>query len=115
MKLVLRHLLWMLISTFAVYALMGPRQGLSFGIGYFLLFGNLSILTLVWSIAIRKNLVALSFLIIVFKYAILAGAVYWILELPGIQVFWVFLGILNFVLVTTFLGIVLVKTDSAVA
>lgn len=69
------------------------QRGLSFGSGAGLVLINAAVLALFWSRVFQKKQIALSTGLIVFKYALLGAAIFWILSQPWSHPLWVGLGV----------------------
>lgn len=65
----------------------------SFGIGALIIMGNFILLGTGWKLVFRKKLIALSVLIIVFKYAILGVIIYHFVKQSWMQPFWFAVGV----------------------
>ena len=90
-----------------------PQAGLSCFLGSFIVSTSLVIMQICLSLMAKKKLVALVFLLIVIKYAILGTTVYVLLQQPWLHI-WGFSAGVGVVVVTAFIG-ALMKLDSAEA
>jgi hypothetical protein len=81
------------------------QMGASLFIGGALMMLNFALLAWTWQMIGRKKLVALSLLIIVSKYTILAVVLYSILSLPWVQPLGFLVGISIFVFAAVLLGL----------
>lgn len=72
----------------------GPQHGAtSFAVGSLIVTGNFILLGSGWKLVFRKKLIALSVLIIVFKYAILGVIIYHFVKQSWMQPFWFAAGV----------------------
>jgi hypothetical protein len=72
----------------------GPQYAaLSFAVGSLIVTGNFILLGSGWKLVFRKKLIALSVLIIVFKYAILGVIIYHFVKQSWLQPFWFAAGV----------------------
>lgn len=72
----------------------GPQHAaLSFAVGCLIVTGNFILLGTGWKLVFRKKLIALSVLIIVFKYAILGVIIYHFVKQSWMQPFWFATGV----------------------
>lgn len=72
----------------------GPQHAaLSFIVGALIVTGNFILLGSGWKMVFRKKLIALSVLIIVFKYAILGVIIYHFVRQTWMQPFWFAIGV----------------------
>lgn len=69
------------------------QNGLSYLFGAGLVLFNAALLGTLWDRLLKKKLVALGLFIIVFKYAILAAIIYWILHISWVSILWFVAGI----------------------
>lgn len=74
------------------------QSALSFAAGSGLVLVNLLLLTYLWTAMLNKKLIALSLVIIVFKYALLAGLIYWIAKEGLLDLQWLSLGLATLVI-----------------
>ncbi len=94
MKLFLAaQLVVILAGTLVIAELLGKDGAVSYAIGSSLIFFNVAALGFVWFHVIQKKLIALSLMIIVFKYAILGVIIYKLLSLPWVQQGWLCVGL----------------------
>jgi hypothetical protein len=75
-----------------------PQNAGSFLSGAMLIALNMYLLDLSWGQVLKKKLVAMSFLIIVFKYALLTGLVYLLAHSRMINLVWMVAGLSSLVL-----------------
>jgi hypothetical protein len=95
--------LTILISLFALIDTW--QLGASVATGGVLMILNFALLAWSWQLISSKKLIALSLLIIVSKYTILAVVLYSLLSLPWVQPFGFIVGISIFVLAAVVLGV----------
>lgn len=84
--------------TAAVAAVAGFQPGASFGLGSVIMFANLILLAWVWNRLIEKKAIAWTALIIVIKYTVLLGAIYFLTQAAWFHVLSAGLGMVTFVL-----------------
>lgn len=77
----------------------------SFAVGSGLIFANVAVLAFVWFFVIQKKLIALSLMIIVFKYAILGVIIYKLLSYEWLNKGWLCVGLGSLVVTTLIYGI----------
>lgn len=87
-----------ILGSLLVLFLKAWQPALSFGAGSSLVLVNLLLLTYLWTAMLNKKLIALSLLIIVFKYALLAGLIYWIAKQGLLDLFWLSIGLATLVI-----------------
>lgn len=80
------HILVGTLLSVAIGIVAGQNKMLSFALGASLQWLNVLILSIVWAQILKKKLIALYGLIIVFKYAILGVIIYRIFQLPWISI-----------------------------
>lgn len=95
-----------LISAATIAQLEGESAAASFSAGFYFLTLNLIILTLSWWLILRKKLIAISFPIIVFKYALLAAILYPLLRIINLDRLWLIAGFALFFISLTTISIV---------
>lgn len=94
MQLYLLIHLSLVLFPFALLLLtLGNSSALSYLFGGLLTLANTLTLFTTISLIIKKKLVALNVLIIVFKYAILAGFIYYVVNLSWLSIVWLSVGV----------------------
>lgn len=82
------------------------RHGVSsYLIGGLIVMANFVLLGLGWSLVFRKKLIALSVLIIVFKYAILGVIIYHFVKQSWLQPFWFAAGVAGMMVASLIYGL----------
>lgn len=85
------------LTVVIVLVLGGSQQAASAATGALLTTGNLGLLAWTWTRLFDKKSIAWAGAIIVTKYAILVGILYWILQQRWIQGMWFMAGVVTFV------------------
>lgn len=94
MKRVLLFQALMLAVGYILLRFNGPQYAdLSFAVAGLIVMGNFILLGSGWKLVFRKKLIALSVLIIVFKYAILGVIIYHFVKQSWLQPFWFATGV----------------------
>jgi hypothetical protein len=91
--LLLFHSGLMIAGSFAIWFFSGPHSALSFAAGAGLILFNLIGLVLFWPRILAKKQVALSISGIVFKFAILVGILYVLVDGKRVSLVWLAAGI----------------------
>lgn len=82
-----------LVVSAAIALLLTPQSGASFLAGGLLIVGELASLVVVAQSLIRKKSIALTFVIIVLKYPLLAGVIYYLTRSSFLEPAWFLIGI----------------------
>jgi hypothetical protein len=88
--------------TAAVTAFGGPQLGASFGAGALLMLGNLLVLAWFWSRILAKKSFAWTVVIIVVKYTLLLGAIFYLTQTAWFHVLSGGLGMATFIMTALF-------------
>lgn len=89
----------------AVLLFSSTQHAASYFSGSILIFLNLLLLTWVWNKVLQKKLIALSALIIVFKYAIFAVVIYKITSLAWLHYAWFCVGLSTLIITVLVLAL----------
>lgn len=82
-----------LVVSAAIALFMGPQSGASFLAGGLLIVAELASLIVIAQSLIRKKSIALTFVIIVLKYPLLAGVIYYLTRSSFLEPAWFLIGI----------------------
>ncbi len=105
MKRILLFQVPIILAGFLSLWFFGPRQSAeSFLSGGLLITFNFILLGIGWNLVFRKKLVALSVLIIVFKYAILGVIIYQLVNQPWLLPFWFAAGVASIMIASIVYG-----------
>lgn len=95
------------VVTLALYLYGARQEALSYIVGGFIVTGNFILLGLGWKMVFNKKLVALSVLIIVFKYAILGVIIYVVVKQNWLLPFWFAGGVASMMVASLMYGLTL--------
>ncbi len=84
--------------TLGVFLLWGPQPGASYGLGTLIMFLNLILLAWVWGRLIAKKPIAWTALLIVIKYTVLLGAIFFLSQAAWFHVLSAGLGMVTFIM-----------------
>jgi hypothetical protein len=106
-RVLLFQLLVLTVGTLALYFYGARQEALSFVVAGFIVTGNFILLGLGWKLVFNKKLVALSVLIIVFKYAILGVIIYVIVKQNWLLPIWFAGGVASMMMASLIYGLTL--------
>ena len=95
-----------LIPSIIIYGLMGSQPAKSYLYGSGLILLNLCAKKWLWSRIVKKKLIALTAIVIVIKYAIFGGIIYYLLKDQQTQVIWLLGGLSTLLISTLVLALV---------
>lgn len=106
-RVLIFQLLLTILGTLGVLAYGAQHEALSFAVGGLIVMGNFILLGLGWNMVFSKKLVALSVLIIVFKYAILGVIIYVVVKQNWLLPIWFAGGIASMAIASLIYGLTL--------
>ena len=104
-KIILTQTVFTAILAAALGIYNAPHNAISFSLGALLAIGNTVTVYVTWSFLLRKKLIALCALVIVFKYAILGAIIFKAMSLTWLSQQWFLVGLSNLLIAVIFYAV----------